>query len=75
MFQTKILLMKVLPNTTPPMSLCLVLLASSVGQLPSSPLALLLPDAETHTRLVLQEPAMALLHSLGCVSGFYDQEK
>lgn len=32
--------------------------------LPEQPLALLLPDEETHTRLVLQEPAIALLRSL-----------
>ena len=38
--------------------------AYPLHSLPEEPLALLLPDEETHTRLVLQEPAIELLRSL-----------
>ena len=41
------------------------LLATAVSAaLPTEPIALLLPDPDTHTKLVLQEPALELLRSL-----------
>ena len=38
--------------------------AASTPALPKEPLALLLPDTSTHTRLVLQQPALDLLRQL-----------
>ncbi len=37
---------------------------AAASSLPAEPVALLLPDSETHTKLTLQKPGMALLKSL-----------